>query len=119
MKKNVILIIASAVAFILVFLLFSSKFKSPENAMTPPGPSAENEEILLFTLDGEFCGWVHYYELPEDTGTGSGKYWSFIPPTPPSPPSASMSWTSREKSGSVSLTPRAMVPGWTLSALMT
>lgn len=46
MKKNVILIIASAVAFILVFLLFSSKFKSPENAMTPPGPSAENEEIL-------------------------------------------------------------------------
>ena len=26
----------------------------------------ENEEILLFTLDGEFCGWVHYYELPGD-----------------------------------------------------
>ena len=26
----------------------------------------ENEEILLFTLEGEFCGWIHYYELAQD-----------------------------------------------------
>ena len=31
----------------------------------------ENEEILLFTLDGEFCGWVQYYELPEDRYFGT------------------------------------------------
>lgn len=26
----------------------------------------ENEEILLFSLDGEVKGWIHYYFLPED-----------------------------------------------------
>ena len=26
----------------------------------------ENEDLLIFTQDGEFCGWVHYYELADD-----------------------------------------------------
>lgn len=46
MKKNVILVIASALAFALLFVLFSSRFKSPENAMVPPKPSRDNQEIL-------------------------------------------------------------------------
>lgn len=31
----------------------------------------EDEEILLFTIDGEFCGWVHYYEWAEDRYLGT------------------------------------------------
>lgn len=46
MKKNVLLVIASAVAFSLLFALFSTRFKSPENAMVPPRQSEENQEIL-------------------------------------------------------------------------
>lgn len=46
MKKNVLLVIASAIAFVLLFVFFSVRFKSPENAMVPPRPSTENQEIL-------------------------------------------------------------------------
>lgn len=46
MKKNIILVIASAIAFVLLFVFFSVRFKSPENAMLPPRPSTQNQEIL-------------------------------------------------------------------------
>lgn len=30
------------------------------------GMARENEEMLLFRVDGQVCGWIHWYWLPED-----------------------------------------------------
>lgn len=69
MKKNVILVIASAIAFSLLFVFFSSRFQSPENAMVPPKPSKENAAILQAFEDSIGHNTDYQLRYPQ-----SGKY---------------------------------------------
>ncbi len=46
MKRNITLVLITSLLLALLFVFFSSKFRSPESTMTPPRPNAENAKIL-------------------------------------------------------------------------